>query len=102
VGNSVRSRRAVSGAGEPLRLARRLASIVPGKSQPLGEPPRVLAVISSPDNLESLHVQTTGAAGLQAHSFAPLEAPFLPQQTLGVAALFDGLKAKGLIATIGS
>ena len=80
------------------RLARRLASIVPGKSQPLGEPPRVLAVISSPDNLESLNVQTTGAAGLQAHSFAPLEAPFLPQQTLGVAALFDGLKAKGLIA----
>ena len=80
------------------RLARRLASIVPGKSQPLGEPPRVLAVISSPDNLESFCVHATGAADPQAHNFAPLEAPFLPQQTLGVAALFDGLKARGLIA----
>jgi hypothetical protein len=80
------------------RLARRLASIVPGKSQPLGEPLRVLAVISSPDNLESFCVQTAGAEGPQAHSFAPLEAPFLPQQTLGAAALFDGLKARGLVA----
>jgi len=80
------------------RLARRLASIVPGKSQPLGEPPRVLAVISSPDNLENLTIAAPEAAGSQGHSFAPIEAPFLPQQTLGVAALFDGLKARGLIA----
>jgi len=80
------------------RLVRRLASIVPGRGQPLGEPPRVLAVISSPDNLESLSVQTAGAAGPQSLSFAPVEAPFLPQQTLGLAALFDGLKARGLIA----
>ena len=80
------------------RLVRRLASLVPGKGHPLGEPPRVLVVISSPDNLENFTVRTTGAAGPQVHSFTPLEAPFLPQQTLGVAALFDGLKARGLIA----
>jgi len=81
-----------------LRLVRRLASLAPGKSQPLGEPPRVLVVISSPDNLETFSVQTTGADGPQVQSFAPLEAPFLPQQTLGVADLFDGFRAKGLIA----
>ncbi len=80
------------------RLVRRLASLVPGKGHMLGEPPRVLVVISSPDNLETFVVQTTGANGPQVHSFTPLEAPFLPQQTLGVADLFDGLKAKGLIA----
>ena len=81
-----------------LRLARRLASIVPGRSEPLGEPPRVLAVISSPDNVESFCVVGGGATGRQSLGFAALEAPFLPQQTLGVAALFDGLKARGLIA----
>jgi hypothetical protein len=80
------------------RLVRRLASPVPGRGRPLGEPPRVLVMISSPDNLESFVVQMPGADGRHAHSFTPLEAPFLPQQTLGVADLFDGLKARGLIA----
>jgi hypothetical protein len=81
-----------------LRLVRRLASLPAAQGQPLGEPPRVLVVIASPDNLESFYVKTAGAAGPQAHSFAPLEVPFLPQQTLAVADLFDGLEARGLIA----
>jgi CHAT domain/AAA domain len=81
-----------------LRLARRLASVVPQRGQPLGEPPRVLAVISSPDNLESFFVQSTRVAGPEARSFASIEAPFLPEQTLGVIAQFDRLKTRGLIA----
>jgi len=75
------------------RLVRQLASLVPGRGQPLGEPPRVLVVISSPDDLETFAVQTTGV-----QSFSPLEAAFAPQQTLGLANLFDSLKAMGLIA----
>jgi hypothetical protein len=80
------------------RFVRRLASLLPGKRQPLDGLPRVLVVISNPSNLESFAVKVPGPEGLQDHSFAPIEAPFLPQQTLGLADLFDGLKAKGQIA----
>ncbi len=80
------------------RFARRLASLPLGKYQPLVGLPRVLVVISNPGNLESFAVKTFGPDGLQDHGFAPIEAPFLPQQTLGLADLFDGLKAKGRIA----
>jgi len=80
------------------RLVRRLASLSPGRSQPLDGSPRVLAIISNPSNLESFVVKTLGPDGLQDHSFAPIEAPFLPQQTLCVVDLFDGLKAEGQIA----
>ncbi|MFB0533738.1 MAG: CHAT domain-containing protein [Anaerolineae bacterium] len=80
------------------RFVRRLASLSPGKSQPLDGLPRVLMVISNPSNLESFAIKTLGPDGLQDHSFAPIEAPFLPQQTLGLTDLFDSLKAKGQIA----
>jgi hypothetical protein len=80
------------------RLARRLASLPPRKSQPLDGLPRVLAVISNPSNLESFSVPAAGGRDSQPLSFAPIEAPFLPQQTLGLADLFEELKAQGQIA----
>jgi hypothetical protein len=80
------------------RLVRRLASLPLGRDPPSDGPPRVLVVISNPDNLESFAVNVLRPDGLQEYSFAPLEAPFLPQQTLGLADLFDALKAEGEIA----
>lgn len=79
------------------RLVRRLASLPPEREEPLAGPPRLLAVVSNPDNLEGYRVPTVGADGRQDCGFAAIEAPFLPQQTLGLAELFDGLKRKGLI-----
>ncbi len=80
------------------RLVRRLASLPLEKGLPSDGPPRVLVVVSNPDNLESFAVNALGPDGPKEHSFAPLEAPFLPQQTLGLAELFDALKAEGKIA----
>jgi hypothetical protein len=80
------------------RFVRRLASLPTKRSNPLDGSPRVLVVISSPDNLESFRVKTVGAEDLQDHGFAPLEAPFLPQQTVGLIELFDKLKTRGQIA----
>jgi hypothetical protein len=81
------------------RFVRRLASLPPRKSQPFDGPPRVLVIVSTPSNLESFAVKILGPEGLQDHSFAPIEAPFLPQQTLCLADLFDGLKTEGQIAS---
>lgn len=81
-----------------LRLVRRLASLPLERSQPSDGHLRVLVVVSNPDNLQSFTVDIQGVEGLQEHSFAPIETPFLPQQTLGLAALFDSLKAAGTIA----
>ena len=64
------------------RLVRRLASLPPRRGYPLGDQPRVLVVISNPDNLESFSVPSTGQEKSQSQSFAPIEPPFLPQQTL--------------------
>ncbi len=83
------------------RVVRRLASLAAERGQPLGGPPRILVVISNPDNLEGFLVQAAGPEGLQDHGFAAIEAPFLPQQTLGLVDLFDGLKARGLISDYG-
>jgi hypothetical protein len=80
------------------RLVRRLASLPLGRDLPAAGPPRVLVVISNPDNLESFAINVQGPDGPQEHSFAPLEPPFLPQQTLGLAALFDALRAEAKIA----
>jgi hypothetical protein len=80
------------------RFVRRLASLALGKLRLLDGPPRVLAVISNPSNLESYAVKIPGPDGLQEHSFASIEAPFLPQQTLGLADLFDSLQANERIA----
>jgi len=80
------------------RLVRRLASLPLGKGLPPEGPPRVLVIVSNPDNLGSFEVNALGPDGPQAHSFAPIEAPFLPQQTLGLANLFDTLKAEDKIA----
>jgi hypothetical protein len=80
------------------RFVRRLASLSLGERQPLDGPPRVLAVISSPNNLEGFAVSGLGPEGPRKLGFFPVEAPFQPQQTLGLADLFDGLKAKGQIA----
>jgi hypothetical protein len=80
------------------RLVRRLASLPPELGVPPEGPPRVLVVVSNPDNVESFAVDVLGPDGPQAYSFAPIEAPFLPQQTLGLAELFDALKAEGKIA----
>ncbi len=80
------------------RLLRRLASPAPTRGPPVDGPPRVLVVISSPDNLEGFSVPAAvpgGGAGLQ---FTSIEAPFLPQQTLGLASLFNDLKARDLLA----
>jgi hypothetical protein len=81
-----------------LRLVRRLASLPLEQSQPPDGLARVLVVVSNPDNLEGFTVTIQGAEGPQEHSFAPLEAPFFPQQTLGLAALFDSLQTAGRIA----
>jgi hypothetical protein len=80
------------------RLLRRLASLAPTRGPPLEGPPRVLAVISSPDNLEGFSIPAATPEGPQGYSFAPIEAPFLPQQTLGLIDLFSSLKAEGLLA----
>lgn len=79
------------------RMVRRLASLPAKGGDPLGMPPRVLAVISSPDNLEGFRLRSGGAEGPRDYGFAAIEAPFFPQQTLGLAELFDGLRARGLI-----
>jgi hypothetical protein len=83
------------------RLARRLASLPVKRSLPPDGLPRVLAVVSSPENLESFIVRVRGPEGPQEYSFAPIEASFLPQQTLGLAKLFDALQADGRIAGYG-
>ena len=80
------------------RLVRRLASLPLGRQPPSEGLPRVLVVISNPDNLEGFTVDALGPEGPQKQSFAPIEAPFQPQQTLGLAGLFDTLKAAGQIA----
>jgi hypothetical protein len=80
------------------RLVRRLASLPLGMGLPSEGPPRVLVVVANPDNLESFAVDILGPDGPEAHSFAPIEPPFLPQQTLGLAELFDTLEADGKIA----
>ena len=83
------------------RLVRRLSSLPLSGSPPADDLPRVLVVVSNPDNLESFSVDVLGADGPQAYSFAPIEPPFLPRQTLGLAELFDALKAEGKIAGYG-
>jgi len=80
------------------RLVRRLSSLPLSRNLPADGPPRVLVVISNPDDLESFAVDVLGPDGPQAYSFKPIEAPFLPQQTLGLAGLFDALHAEGKIA----
>jgi hypothetical protein len=80
------------------RLVRRLSSLPLSRNLPADGPPRVLVVVSNPDDLESFAVDVLGPDGPQAYSFKPIEAPFLPQQTLGLAGLFDALKAEGKIA----
>jgi hypothetical protein len=80
------------------RLVRRLSSLPLSGNLPVDGLPRVLVVVSNPDNLESFAVDVLGPDGPQAYSFAPIEAPFLPQQTLGLAELFDALRAEGKIA----
>jgi hypothetical protein len=80
------------------RFVRRLASLELRRHRLLDGPPRVLAVICSPNNLESFVVEIRGPDGPQGHSFAPIEAPFLPQQTLGLVDLFGSLQADGQIA----
>jgi hypothetical protein len=66
------------------RLVRRLASLPLGKHEPSDGLPRVLVVISNPDNLESLTVDALGPEGPQEHSFTPIEAPFQPQQPISL------------------
>jgi hypothetical protein len=80
------------------RLVRRLASLPLSDRPPSDGLPRVLVVVSNPDNLESFVVDALGPDGPQEHSFAPIEAPFFPQQTLGLAELFDTLEREGRIA----
>jgi hypothetical protein len=80
------------------RLVRRLSSLPLSRDPPADSSPRVLVVVSSPGNLESFSVDVLGPYGLQAYSFVPIEAPFLPQQTLGLTELFDELEAQGKIA----
>jgi hypothetical protein len=80
------------------RLVRRLASLPPKRHRALDELPRVLAVVSNPENLEGFMVQMSGSEGPEDHSFTPIEAPFMPQQTLGLVELFDSLKASSQIA----
>ena len=80
------------------RLVRWLSSLPLSSNLPADVPPRVLVVVSNPGNLESFSVDVLGPDGPQAYSFTPIEAPFLPQQTLGLAELFDALKAEGRIA----
>jgi hypothetical protein len=80
------------------RLVRRLASLPLKRSSPPAGPPRVLVVVSNPDNLESFAVDVLGPDGPQTYSFAPIEASFLPQQTLDLAKLFDALQAEAKIA----
>jgi hypothetical protein len=80
------------------RLVRRLASLPLQRSPPTDGPPRVLVVVSNPDNLESFTVGVLGPDGSQTYSFAPIEASFLPQQTLGLAEMFDALLAEGKLA----
>jgi hypothetical protein len=80
------------------RLVRRLSSLPLRRSLPSDGSPRVLVVISNPDNLESFAVDVLGPDGPQEYSFAPIEASFLPQQTLGLAGLFDALQAGRKIA----
>ena len=79
------------------RLVRRLASLPPKKGHRLGGGPRVLAIISNPDNLESFSIPSPSPDSAQGQSFAPIEPPFLPQQTLGLIDLFDGLKEQDRI-----
>jgi hypothetical protein len=83
------------------RLVRRLASLPLGVHEPFDGLPRILAVISSPDNLEGFAVEALGPEGPEEQSFAPIEAPFQPQQTLGLAELFDALESAGQIAGYG-
>ncbi len=80
------------------RLVRRLASLPLSRDAPIDGQPRVLVVVSSPDNLEEFVIDTLGPDGPQPCSFAPIETPFLPQQTLGLAELFDALQAEGKMA----
>lgn len=80
------------------RLVRRLASLPSPRSLPPDGQPRVLVVVSNPNNLEGFTVDVLGPDGLQEYSFAPIEASFLPHQTLGLAELFDALEAEGRIA----
>lgn len=81
-----------------LRLVRRLASLAPRRDYPLSDRPRVLVVISSPDNLESFSVPSPGPERSQSLCFAAIEQPFFPQQTLGLLDLFDRLQEKDRIA----
>jgi len=78
------------------RIVRRLTSLPSEGRDPLDGSPRLLAVVSNPDNLEGFRVRTGGPGG-QDCGFAAIEAPFFPHQTLGLADLFGGLRARGLI-----
>ena len=80
------------------RLVRRLSSIPLSRNPPADGPPRILVVVSNPDNLEGFAVDVLGPDGPQAYSFKPIEPPFLPQQTLGLVELFDALRAEDKIA----
>ena len=80
------------------RLVRRLSSLPLSGNPPADSSPRVLVVVSSPGNLESFSVKVLEPDGPQPYSFAPIESPFLPQQTLGLAELFDELGAQGRIS----
>jgi hypothetical protein len=80
------------------RMVRRLASLAAAGREPLATPPRVLVIISSPDNLEGFRAQTGGPGGSQDCGFAAIEAPFFPQQTQGLVELFGSLEARGLIS----
>ncbi len=79
------------------RIVRRLASLPAKGGGPLLGP-RLLIIISNPDNLEGFRVRAARPEAFQDSGFAAIEAPYFPQQTLGLADLFDGLAARGLIS----
>jgi hypothetical protein len=74
-------------------FARRLSRLGVDRKPPLAKRPRVLVIVSSPQDLES-GVEIAGVR----HAFDALEPPFRPEQTEALDTLFGDLKAKGRIA----
>jgi len=78
---------------QDFRFVRRLSRLGLDRKPPLSRRPRVLVIVSSPQDLET-GVEIAGVH----HTFDTLEPPFRPEQTEALDTLFGDLKAKGQIA----